>query len=85
MGSANLIRMSVDFGEDYGKQTIISGIARWYTPATLEGKRFIFVANLAPKKMMKEESHGMILAADLEGKVAIIPVDNDIPVGTVVR
>lgn len=84
-GSKNLIRMNVDLGSDYGVKNILAGIASWYKPGDLKGKKFIFVANLAPKQMMKEISVGMILCADLEGEAIMIPVDNKIPEGAVVR
>ena len=83
--SENLIRMEVDLGKDYGKRKILAGIAKWYKPEALKGKKFIFVANLAPKQMMKEMSSGMILCADIDEKAVIIPVDKGIPEGAVVR
>lgn len=64
-GSNKLLRLTVDFGEE-GTRNILSGIKQWYKPSDLEGKQFVFVFNLAPRKMMGEESQGMILAA--EGK-----------------
>jgi methionyl-tRNA synthetase len=64
-GSEKLLRLTVDFGE-HGTRNILSGIKKWYKPADLVGKQFVFVFNLAPRKMMGEESQGMILAA--EGK-----------------
>lgn len=64
-GSHKLLRLTVDFGEA-GKRNILSGIKEWYKPADLVDKQFVFVFNLAPRKMMGEESEGMILAA--EGK-----------------
>jgi methionyl-tRNA synthetase len=62
-GSEKLLRLTVDFGEE-GTRNILSGIKKWYKPADLLGKQFAFVFNLAPRKMMGEESEGMILAAD---------------------
>lgn len=61
-GSEKLLRLTVDFGDE--KRTILSGIKKWYAPESLVGKQFVFVFNLAPRKMMGEESQGMILAAD---------------------
>lgn len=84
-GSVNLIRMSVDLGSDYGVRTIFAGMARWYTPRQLTGKKFVFVANLAPKKMMGEESNGMMMAADMEGTPILIPLNKKIKEGAVVR
>lgn len=85
IGSTNLIRMQVDLGKEYGKRKIIAGIAKWYTPKKLKGKKFLFLANLAPKQMMKELSNGMIICADLENEASLIPIDDKIPEGTVVR
>ncbi|WP_260705995.1 methionine--tRNA ligase subunit beta [Edaphobacter flagellatus] len=56
-----LLRLEVDLG--YEKRQILSGIAQWYTPEELIGRRIIIVANLAPRKMRGLESHGMLLAA----------------------
>jgi methionyl-tRNA synthetase len=56
-----LLRLEVDLG--YEKRQILSGIAQWYTPEDLIGRRIIIVANLAPRKMRGLESHGMLLAA----------------------
>lgn len=81
--SRNLIKMKVDLGEPELKQ-ILAGIAEWYQPEDLLNQNFIFVANLETKKMMGEESQGMILCADLKGRAVIIPAP-DVPPGTIVR
>ncbi len=81
--SRNLIRMQVDLGEKEPR-IILAGIAEWYEPKELVNKSYIFVANLEPKKMMGEESWGMILCGDIKGKAVLIPV-SDLPPGTVVR
>jgi methionyl-tRNA synthetase len=60
--SAKLLRLTVDFGED-GIRTILSGIKAWYSPEDLKGRQFAFILNLAPRKMMGEESLGMLLTA----------------------
>ncbi|MBI4067043.1 hypothetical protein HY407_01565 [Candidatus Gottesmanbacteria bacterium] len=83
--SQNLLRMKVDLGADYGIRTIFAGIKRWYKPSQLKGKKFIFVANLEPKKMLGQESQGMMLAAD-DGNMAILmPVSKKVKEGTVIR
>jgi methionyl-tRNA synthetase len=56
-----LLRLEVDLG--YEKRQILSGIAEWYTPEELIGRRIVVIANLAPRKMRGLESHGMLLAA----------------------
>lgn len=82
--SQNLLRMKVNLGSDYGIRTIFAGIKKWYTPSKLIGKKFIFVANLEPKRMMGSESQGMMLAAD-DGRPIIIPVNKKVKEGTIIR
>jgi len=84
-GSRNLISMKVDLGEDYGIVEILAGIGDIYKAEEILGKKFIFVANLEPKKMMDKYSNGMILAADIEGKAMIIPVNSDLKNGSIIR
>lgn len=81
--SEKLIRLTVDFGEE-GTRNILTGIKAWYKPEELIGKSFIFVANLAPRKMMGEESEGMILATDTEMPHMIQPIQ-ETPAGTPLR
>lgn len=78
-GSEKLYRMTVDLGREYGIRTIFAGVKKWYKKSQLKGKRFIFVANLEPRKMPSGESQGMMLAIcpteqDGEGKPLLIPV-----------
>jgi tryptophanyl-tRNA synthetase len=62
--SEKLIRLHVDFAE-YGLKTIFTGVRGYgYTPETFIGKQFFFVTNLQSRKMMGEESQGMIMATD---------------------
>ena len=60
-----LLRLEVDLG--FEKRQILSGIAEWYTPEELIGRRIVVITNLAPRKMRGLESHGMLLAASTEG------------------
>ena len=84
-GSINLIRLKVDLGKDYGVKKSISGIAKWYKPKDLKGKKFVFLTNLAPKQMMKEMSNGMILCVMIDEEARLTPVEKDIPEGSIVR
>ena len=60
--SNKLLQFTIDDGS--GKdRTILSGIAKYYDPKDLAGKDVLFIANLAPRKMMGIESQGMILSA----------------------
>ena len=83
--STKLLRLEVDFGEEVGKRVIFSGIRKWYGVADLEGKQFIFLVNMAVKKMGDEQSQGMMIMADTEEKPIIIPLQTEVPNGVVVR
>lgn len=61
--SDKLLKLSVDFGP-LGKRQILAGIGKQYSPETVTGEMAAFVVNLAPRKMMGLESHGMIMAGD---------------------
>ena len=78
-----LLKIQIDDGRD-GRQ-IVSGIANYYTPEELIGKKIIFVANLAPAKLCGEESQGMLLACDAGDDVRVVFIDGDIPNGSTVR
>jgi methionine--tRNA ligase beta chain len=83
-GSEKLLKLDVDFG-DLGKKQILSGIKQWYTPEDLQGKQYVFILNITPRKMMGLESFGMILAADMEEKpVLLVPLEK-VPNGTIIR
>jgi methionyl-tRNA synthetase len=81
-----LLRLEVDLGP-HGKRQILSGIAEFYTPEELIGRRIVVITNLAPRKMRGLESHGMLLAAsDPEagdhGKPHLATCGDDIALGS---
>ena len=81
--SKKLLHLTVFDGER--ERCILSGIAKWYKPEDLVGKRVPIVANLAPRPMMKGKyvSEGMIMAADTaDGGCSIAFYGDDVPVGT---
>ncbi len=79
-----LLKLTVDDGRN-GRQ-IVSGIAKWYKPEELVGKKIVFVANLAPAKLRGEISEGMILACDAgDDDVRVLFLDKDVPNGSTVR
>ena len=80
-----LLRLEVDLG--YEKRQILSGIAEWYTPQELVGRRIVVIANLAPRKMRGLESHGMLLAASdgESGKPVLATFGEEIALGSRVR
>ena len=81
--SKKLLKLMIDDGKQ-GRQ-IVSGIAEYYKPEGLIGKKVIFAANLAPAKLCGEESNGMILCADSESGVKVIFVDDSVENGSTVR
>ncbi len=69
-GSDKLIRLEVDIGK---KRQIVAGIAQSHTPDKLVGKQVVVLANIKPVKLFGVESQGMILAADEENPVLLLP------------
>lgn len=78
--SEKLLKLLIDLGE-LGKRQIVAGIAKYYEPNELIGKKIVVVANLKPAKLMGVESHGMLLAAKINEKLTLLTVDNDIEPG----
>ena len=73
-----LLKLQVDLG--YEKRQIVSGIAKFYEPEELIGKKVVIVANLAPAVLCGIESEGMLLACG-EETVRVIFLDKDTPNG----
>jgi len=67
-----LLRFEIDLGEDNPRQ-ILAGLAEYYDPETLIGRKVVVVANLKPRMMRGLESQGMICAASLEDNSGPIP------------
>lgn len=80
-GSSKLYKLMVDMG-DYGQRQVLSGVAQYFTPDQLIGKQAVFVANLAPRKMMGLESHGMLLTAKEGNSLRIITPTEPVKNGT---
>ena len=78
-----LLKLQIDDGR--GGRQIVSGIAQYYTPEELIGKKIIFVANLSPAKLCGEDSNGMLLACDAGDKVQVVFLDKDTPNGSAIR
>jgi methionyl-tRNA synthetase len=70
--SNKLLELTLDLGEEYGVVTILSGIAKHFTPESLIGKKVPVVANLAPKEMVGKVSNGFILMVDLPGHIPVL-------------
>ncbi len=79
-----LLKLQVNDGTDEPKQ-IVSGIAPWYKPEELIGKKVVIVANLKPAKLCGEMSNGMLLAGDVSDDDIQVLFVNGMPAGTKIR
>ena len=82
--SEKLLKFTLDDGTGTDRQ-ILSGIAKWYKPEELVGKTLVAIVNLPPRKMMGQESCGMLISAvhteKGEEKLNLLMVDDAIPAG----
>ena len=82
--SNKLLKFTLDDGTGTDRQ-ILSGIAMWYKPEELVGKTLAAIVNLPPRKMMGQESQGMLLSAVHtergEERLHLIMLDDSIPAG----
>ena len=83
-GSDKLLKMTLACGD--GERTVVSGIAKWYTPEEMVGKTVVLVANLKPAKLRGVVSEGMILCSeDQDGRLSLITPEQAMPAGATVR
>jgi methionine--tRNA ligase beta chain len=75
-----LLKLQVDFGE-FSRQ-IVSGIAESFTPEELVGKSLPFIVNLEYRKFKGEESQGMLMAIDANGKTVLLEPSSEVVPGT---
>ena len=73
----------MDIGTE--KRQLVAGLAKWYKPEELRGKKIVIISNLKPAKIRGYESQGMLLAADDGKTVSVLTVDKDVPAGSKVR
>ncbi len=77
-----LLCSTVDLGEEKPR-TIVSGIAKYYTPEQMVGKKVVVVANLKPVKLRGILSQGMLLCAqDKDGNLTLLKPEGDMPAGS---
>lgn len=82
-GSEKLLKLKIDLGVQ--KRQIVAGIAKFYKPEELIGRKIVVITNLEPRTLMGLESQGMLLAANDEGKPVLLKPDQDVSVGTQIR
>ncbi len=82
--SKKLLCSQLDDG--MGGRQVVSGIAQWYSPEDLVGKKVVIVANLKPVTLCGQESNGMICCADMpDGSAKVMFVDDSVPCGSKLR
>jgi methionyl-tRNA synthetase len=80
-GADKLLKVMVDIGDEV--RQVLAGIAQYYTPEEIVGRKVVVVANLAPRKMRGLESNGMIVAASVgpEGRPVLATFTEEVPAG----
>lgn len=78
-----LLKIQVDLGNE--KRQIVSGIAEYYNPEEIIGKKVIVVTNLKPVNLRGEKSEGMILSAEKDGQLTLVSVPSSIINGSIVK
>jgi methionyl-tRNA synthetase len=78
-----LLKLQLDLG--YEKRQVVSGIAQYYKPEELVGRKLICITNLKPVKLRGELSQGMILAGSKDGALSLATVDQTLPNGAKVK
>lgn len=81
--SDKLLKIQVDLGNE--QRQIVSGIAKFYRPEEIIGKKVAVVANLKPAKLMGQKSEGMILSAEKDGILTLVSLPNAIPNGAIIK
>ena len=81
--SKKLLKFTLDMGIE--ERTVVSGISQYYEPEQMIGKKVIYLANLAPKKLMGIESYGMILSgSDWADHLEVTNIES-LPAGSLVK
>ncbi|NCC67576.1 MAG: methionine--tRNA ligase, partial [Clostridia bacterium] len=78
--SEKLLKFSLNDGSGKPRQ-ILSGIAKYYRAEELVGKTVVACTNLPPRMMMGQESNGMIISAEKDGKLNLLMLDDGVPAG----
>ncbi|WP_400244726.1 methionine--tRNA ligase [Niallia sp. JL1B1071] len=78
-----LLKLQLDLG--YEKRQVVSGIAKYYSPEDLVGRKVICVTNLKPVKLRGELSQGMILAGSHDGELSLATIAEALPLGSKVK
>lgn len=79
-----LLKLIIDLGTE--DRQILAGIAEYYTDmSSLVGREVPVLVNLEPRVMRGEESQGMVLCADVDGRPVLLHPESEVPLGSLVR
>jgi methionyl-tRNA synthetase len=78
-GADKLLKLQIDLGTE--QRQIVAGVAEFYSPEQITGKRIIVVSNLKPAKIRGIESNGMLLAAKKGKQLSLVTPEGDLPAG----
>ena len=81
-GANKLLKLQINIGDE--KRQIVAGIAQFYTPEQMKGKKIVVVKNLKPAKIRGVESNGMLLAAKKGDKLVLVIPEGDLPPGATI-
>ena len=81
--SDKLLKIQVELGNE--QRQIVSGIAKFYKPEDITGKKVAVVTNLKPAKLMGQKSEGMILSAEKDGVLTLVSLPSAIPNGAIIK
>ncbi|MDW3973561.1 methionine--tRNA ligase [Staphylococcus saprophyticus] len=81
--SDKLLKIQVDL--DSEQRQIVSGIAKFYQPEDIIGKKVAVVTNIKPAKLMGRKSEGMILSAEKDGVLTLVSLPSAIPNGAIIK
>ena len=81
--SRKLLKLQVDLGSE--QRQVVAGMAGAYEPEALVGRLVVVVANLKPARLMGEESNGMVLAAEVDGRPVLLEPESEVAPGTQIR
>lgn len=82
-GADKLLKLQVSLGDE--ERQIVAGVAQYYEPEALVGRKIVMLTNLQPAKIRGVESNGMLLAADIDGRAVILQPEQDVPAGSKVK
>ena len=83
--SDKLLEFTVDFGDEFGKKTVLAGVKKYFQPDFFQGRLFVFIVNLAERKMGQGVSQGMMLMVDEDEKPIPLEITEPAAEGSVIR